>query len=163
MKTMIRGMLVAIAVAPFLFAAAGAPSAGDGVRRYFELQKRYLLWHRGLFGSRKTHEHALKEFLRGCVGSEIETDDNFILEDPDGASDLRVRCKFGPCRWLYVYGVIGEEEIRALVKERPELEQELGRTHFQFAIKGKLEKYRLNRDTYGDTVELYLKKIMIVR
>ena len=145
----------------------GAPAlcAGElseGVRNYFLLRGAYISWKDHLFGSRKFYERKLLELLRGMIGKEITTEDDFMLDSPEGVVDKTVSCVFQSGRWLYIHGDLDEASVRKTPGTDYERLKGWWRSGMLVAVTGKVRKFRLDWDRYGDTIHLYLDRVTVV-
>ncbi len=141
------------------FSFAGELTSGQ--KNYYEIKKLYFNWQKGPPYSRFTYKRDLVSLLRGMIGKSIETDNSFKLESPGEPGFRQVKCNLLECRWLNFHGDVDIDNIRDLVKDDPGLMKKWWRTSHLFSISGTVKKFRMSRDSHGDTVELFLEKITI--
>lgn len=134
----------------------------EGERNYILLRDAYGSWKAGLFGSRKFYERKLLDLLRGMIGKEITTEDDFTLDAPEGVVDKTVSCVFQGGRWLFLHGELDEVSVRNAAGSDYERLKGWWRSGVLVAVTGKVKKFRLDWDRYGDTIHLYLDRIIVV-
>ncbi len=138
-----------------------AGELSDGLRNYFLLHAAYNSWKEGLFGSRKFHERKLLDLLYGMIGKEITTEDDFMLDSPEGVVDKTVSSVFQGSRWLIIHGEIDEASFgRALGTDYGRLKG-WWRSGVLVAVTGRVKKFRLDWNKYGDTIHLYLDRVTV--
>ncbi len=134
----------------------------EPLRNYYRLKEIYLKWKEGLFGSRNYYDKRLRSLLADLIGKEIETENNYIIETPGGLSGSDIKCKFRNCKWLVFHGKIEIKDIENMIKEEPDIFLKWWRSGIFFAVKGVVKKFRIGRNVYGRTVELYFDRIIII-
>ncbi|GAF88089.1 unnamed protein product [marine sediment metagenome] len=134
----------------------------ESQKRYFELYKLYVKWNKGLFGSRKFHEGFLKKYLIKMLGKEIQTDFDFIVKAPDGVFDNTVICKGRFGKWLHIKGKLDPKTLKEVGKKHKGIYKKWWRTNILIAISGRVRKFRLDWDKYGDIIVLYLDSIKLI-
>jgi len=138
-----------------------AMEPSEGVKNFFLLQKHYQSWHDGYFGSRHYHEGKLREFLLRLLGREVITENDFTLVTPEGNDDRNVVCVFQTYRWLYVHGKLDAESLKSAVGKDYAPRGDWERNRILVSLSGKVKNFKLDWDARGDTVHLYLEKIMV--
>jgi hypothetical protein len=132
-----------------------------GIKNFFLLQKHYQSWHDGYFGSRHYHEGKLRAFLLNLLGREVTTENDFTLVSPEGNDDRNVVCVFQTYRWLYVHGDLDVESLKNAVGKDYGVRGDWERNRILVSLAGKVKNFKLDWDAHGDTVHLYLEKIMV--
>ena len=141
-----------------LFASDGST---ESVMNYLKLRKIYSKWKEGLFGSRKYNERLLKEFLHNLIYKEIKTDYSYAFASPYGARDRDIKCRFSYCQWLIFHGKIDLKGLEKILNNDKTAIKRWWRSKKLLSVSGKVMKFRLGRNRYGDTVEIYLEKIVL--
>ena len=163
-----KGLIVKFTVLLFLInilindSHLSAQGSDTGVQNYIKLHELYIRWKEGLFGSRKYYNRIIRMYLTDLIGRQIETDDSYVLESPDHPSELKFICKFENCRWLNIHGDVDENDMKKILEEKERISREWWRKGMFVAVSGKVVKYRIGRNKFGDTVELYLDKIRLI-
>ena len=131
----------------------------EATANYLELEKLYIKWRDGLFGSRRYRKRLLVEYLVSKIGSEIITDYNYIVNLLEVENNRRIHCNLIYQRWLRIIGKIEVESAKKLFRNHPELLKEWSRSGTLLSVYGKIRKFRLDRDRRGYVVILYLDNI----
>ena len=134
-------------------------SSSERTIRYHKLQNLYIKWNDGLFGSRKYYQNRLKEYLNNLFKKEIQTGFSYILLSPEGAVDKKVHCKVQFGRWLQIYGELDVNSVNKVIGKNKDILRKWWRTNMLVSISGKVRKYRLDKDPFGDVIKLYLFNI----
>jgi hypothetical protein len=150
------------------FSKEAAASRKTGVSEMNEAQKNFLLikeyytrWQIGLYGSSRAYLRKLKSHLVRTIGKKIETDKSYIIESPGSHIDKKIVCKLRECRWLKIHGMVDVSELKELVEKNRTLVNTWWRSGMLFSVSGRVRKFRIGRDSFGDTVELYLQIIKV--
>ncbi len=139
----------------------GASEINEAQENFLKIKKYYTRWQIGLYGSSRAYLRKLKSHLLSIIGKRIETDRSYIIESPASHIDKKVICKLRECRWLKLHGMVDVAELKELVKKDGTLVNRWWRSGMLFTVSGRVRKYRIGRDSYGDTVELYFYKIKV--
>jgi hypothetical protein len=131
----------------------------EAYRRYSELHLKYIKWHEGLFGSRRYHERKLMTFLNELVGKTVRTGAEYMLSSPEGITDPEIHCRFSTKCWLYIKGEIDTKSISDVAGGNSEKLRTWWRSDLFISVSGKVRKWRLDRDPYGDCIILFLEKV----
>lgn len=132
----------------------------EGMKYYHTLEKLYIKWHDGLFGSRRYHERILRDFLNDLQGKDFRSDYNYII-DNDASEKIVVKCRFSGYRWLKIHGPVDRESVKVVTRGKRKSIASWWRGTDLLAVSGRVVRYRLGRDRFGDTVSLYLEKIYL--
>jgi hypothetical protein len=138
-----------------------ASEINEAQRNYLQIKEYYSKWQIGLFGSSRAYLRKLKSHLAGIIGKRIETDKSFIIESPGSPVDKKLVCKLLECRWLKLHGMVDVHELKELVEKDRTLVNRWWRSGLLFTVSGRVRKFRIGRDSYGDTVELFLEIIKV--
>ena len=144
----------------FLPALAGR-EATPGENNYFALKNLYTKWHEGLFGSRNYYKRELYMFCVDLIDRDIETEPDYILLSPESIHEKSILCRLPHARWLYIHGPVDVRELRQVIKKDPLLLKNWWRSGRLLKAAGKVRKFRLSRDRYGDTVDLWLHRVTV--
>lgn len=131
----------------------------DAKTNYFKLEKLYIKWRDGLFGSRRYHKRTLVQYLASKIGSEIITDYNYIVSFLEVENKSKIQCNLIHQRWLRIRGKIEVESAKKFFKNYPELLNEWAKSGTLLSIYGKIRKFKLESDKRGYYVLLYLDNI----
>ncbi len=162
-----KGFISMIILASFIvLVCAGSPllgsgDTGSGVENYYRLAQQYRKWDLGLFGSRKYNELLLLRLLNSLVEKEIQTPGSYTLATPADPDDIEVICKVQDCRWLKIEGPVNRDSLKKIMTGSPGIMKKMWRTNRLVSVKGRLRKFYLGRDSYGDTVTLFFHEIFI--
>ena len=139
------------------------PSDSKGpAANYIKLEKLYIKWNEGLFGSRNHYRRALTEYLASIIGEEILTDYNYVIVSPISKHDKRLECKLFQGRWLKIIGDIDNNNILEVVNFDSKMLKKLWRTKKLFSVHGKIKTFRLVSDRRGYSVILYLNNLRLI-
>lgn len=133
----------------------------DARMNYLNIKEYYIKWQTGLYGSSRVYLRKLKSHLVSIIGKKIETDKSFIIKSPGSHIDKKIVCKLLECRWLKIHGPVDVSELKELIRNDRTLINTWWRSGFLFKISGKVRKFRIGRDSYGDTVELYFSIVRV--
>ncbi|PKL38111.1 MAG: hypothetical protein CVV44_13165 [Spirochaetae bacterium HGW-Spirochaetae-1] len=155
-------LVLALLMTPVFAGVSQDFSAGDNaLTNYFTLMTIYGKWREGLFGSRKYYERELWIFLTDLIHKEIETESDFILVFPESLQEKRVTCIFKYSRWLYFHGEIAVDALAPIIKKDPDLLKKWWRSGTLVTVSGRVKKFRIGRDTYGNTINIWLEKVVV--
>ncbi len=138
-----------------------AAQISEAQQNFLDIKEYYAKWQMGLFGSSRAYLRKLKSHLISIIGKRIETDRSFIIESPGSVSEKKVVCKLKECRWLKLHGFVDADNLKELVEKDSRIVRKWWRSGLLFTVSGKVRKFRIGRDSFGDTVELYLEVIKI--
>ena len=131
------------------------------VERYLKMHGLYLKWKEGLFGSRKYYENRLAGYLRSLHGKEIETDYRYMLLSPEGIFNKKVRCALTYGGWLKIRGELDTDSVMKVIDGNSLFLRKWWRTTRLVKVSGRVRKFRLAKDPYGDVVELHLYSVVL--
>ncbi len=140
---------------------ADAAQISEAQQNFLDIKEYYAKWQIGLFGSSRAYLTKLKSHLVSIIGKRIETDRSFIIESPGSFTEKKVVCKLKECRWLKLHGFVDVDNLKELVEKDRSIIKKWWRSGLLFTVSGKVRKFRIGRDSFGDTVELYLDVIKI--
>ncbi|MCL1912079.1 MAG: hypothetical protein FWG13_07730 [Leptospirales bacterium] len=157
MKVGKRLCCVFIIVISTVFSLSGEEKISEAEQNYLALRDLYIDWKEALFGSKNVRRRDLYRFCLDLIGNEIESGVDFALLAPqsiDGRSIGSLLSMPEPS-WLYVHGELDEASFKDAVKNSSSNWKRL------FKIKGRVLKFRLDRNPSADNVDLWLEKIFI--
>ena len=157
----IKSILVVLLI--LLFSIGAVPEEkklSEGADNYLTLRELYLQWSNALFGSKNSCRRDIYMFCLNMIDQEIETEPEFILISPIKYELQNVECvlRTPNSSWLYIHGPVTADTT--LLKDSPPAgswKQSLGFVR----IKGVVRKFRLGKDHLGDTVDLWLTKVVL--
>ncbi|MDY6935230.1 MAG: hypothetical protein SVZ03_13535 [Spirochaetota bacterium] len=138
-----------------------ALNTNKAATNYLELEKLYIHWSEGLFGSRKYYRRLLIDYLINIVGEEILTDYNYIISSPEGVLEKELQCRLFHGRWLKIIGDIDADNISKIAEHDTDILKKWWRTRKLIAVNGTIRDFRLDRDSRGYTITLYLDNIRL--
>jgi len=161
-KYLIISILLIISLKSDSLCAESNSEISDGVLNFLKIERLYNMWQHGPAGSSKYYRGRLQRYLSGLIGKTITTGDDYLLESPGGIYSKEFFCNLKSSRWLYIHGNIDAKSAREFIKDKNELFKNWWRSGRLVILSGKLRRFRFGKDSYGDTVDLYLRRIRIL-
>ncbi len=148
------------------FDLSGADKQNAGRNNYLQLQKMFLRWDSGLFGSRKLYRNRLNRVLIDMIDAEISTGRDYNISLPEILEKKHYSSDLYNNSWLHVHGAVDEKSLLEFKNRGSDYIKEVERNKHLFSLTGKISKFRIvesqyERYKYYRGVHLYLESVKI--
>lgn len=155
------GMLIFIFTFLFISTAYGEETSPDIKNNYLTLQKMYIKWDSGLFGSRKLYRNRLYRLLTNMIDTEIQTGRDYKISIPEVFEKRYYSSDLYNYNWLQIHGPADDLSIKWFAEKGSDYIKEVERNKHLFFLSGSIRKFRIVETGYGRTVHLYLESVKI--
>jgi hypothetical protein len=133
----------------------------DPKELYWKVKELYGKWHEGLFHSKNFYRKELTLLLRNSYRKKIITDYDFTIETPLDINQKQFNCRFKFGSWLEIRGYIAKKKLFEAYKESMLQDRDWWKSGVLVSITGKIRKFYLGRNKFGEIVILYLNNMSV--
>jgi len=155
------GVFIFIFTFLFISSVYGEETSPDKGNNYLTLQKMYINWDSGLFGSRKLYRNRLNRLLADMINTEIQTGRDYKISIPEVFEKRYYSSDLYNYNWLQIHGPADYTSIKWFAEKGSDYIKEVERNKYLFFLSGRIRKFRIVETGYGRSVHLYFESVKI--
>lgn len=154
-------IIVFLLLFSFIVKAYGEGRYENGRTNYIILKNIYDRWNTGLYGSGGLYENRLYRLLVDMTGADIVTGKDYNISLPEVYEKKYYSSDLYNHKWLHIHGPVDESSLKKFKESGLDYIKEAERNKYLYHLSGKIEKFRIIENAYGNSVHLYLESVKI--